>query len=464
MKLKLVAEQTGQSWTLKPKRDYIIGSDSDCDINIERPDVVSSKHLKISFNPTINTWYLYDLGSATGTFVNQQRVNDCPINSQTRIGLGNNYFLTAAPELATVAQASTAHNSTFTNDGYGHNSYNNGLNGGTTAYQQPSHRNNLSSSSLKVLSWKKFVKQQIEKESSLIDRFSTWFAMITGFRKLEWIINDSYIIPDFKGSKDRVLFEIQNQVSTLAKYQDTDCYTSQLTDAHICDDFHNSGAGFFPIKRGVGKNKKSDYRDFTVTSYNRVRNYLLVEEYGTDLFISWITRFEPEAESTSITSSLGIILLIDLILIIASAASDGFGGFIAGLFWAAYLIFFWCQIFVLAPLVMVFLKILPKKQNAWVVMGIVSFPMNLSILIAWIFYTLGGKVAKTDLPQPNFNLNSMPATTPPLDTFDARKLDQTVSHQVEKALKPILQSEGRNQEQIEQILTRTSLGGSSFKR
>jgi hypothetical protein len=55
-------------------------------------------------------------------------------------------------------------------------------------------------------------------------------------------------------------------------------------------------------------------------------------------------------------------------------------------------------------------------------------------------------------------------TIPPLDLVDAKKLDDMVSKQVEDALKPILQSEGRNQEQIEQILTRTSLGGSSFRR
>ena len=53
---------------------------------------------------------------------------------------------------------------------------------------------------------------------------------------------------------------------------------------------------------------------------------------------------------------------------------------------------------------------------------------------------------------------------PPLDLVDAKKLDDMVSKQVEEALKPILETEGYPQEQINEILTRTSLGGKTFKR
>lgn len=53
---------------------------------------------------------------------------------------------------------------------------------------------------------------------------------------------------------------------------------------------------------------------------------------------------------------------------------------------------------------------------------------------------------------------------PPLDLVDAKKLDEMVSKQVEEALKPILETEGYPQEQINEILTRTSLGGKTFKR
>jgi pSer/pThr/pTyr-binding forkhead associated (FHA) protein len=381
MKLKLVAEQTGQSWTLKPKRDYIIGSDSDCDINIERPDVVSSKHLKISFDPTINTWYLYDLGSATGTFVNQQRVNDCPINSQTRIGLGNNYFLTAAPELAPVAQASTAHNSTSTNDGYGHNSYNNGLNGGTTAYHQPVSKGNTSS--LQVISWKKYVQQQINKKSSPFAKFSMWFHLITGYRNTPWVraygnstgnnfnAFDGYIIPNFKGSIEKVVSEIQNSVSSLRQYQDTDCYVTKLTDAHIADSASQGffGVELFPIVRG-DKNPQHDYREFLVASHNRVKTYLLVEKYGTDLFVNWITRFEPEPTSIII----GIWSVIAGIVTLLMFASQNLPLII--LPFTLWLCVYWGT-----PLIMESLQVVPKRANANFFMITISL-LSLIILMA----------------------------------------------------------------------------------
>ncbi|MEK0180580.1 hypothetical protein [Microcoleus anatoxicus] len=53
---------------------------------------------------------------------------------------------------------------------------------------------------------------------------------------------------------------------------------------------------------------------------------------------------------------------------------------------------------------------------------------------------------------------------PPLDLLDAKKLDDMVSKQVEEVLRPMLQSKGYAEEQIQEILTRTSLGGKTFKR
>lgn len=53
---------------------------------------------------------------------------------------------------------------------------------------------------------------------------------------------------------------------------------------------------------------------------------------------------------------------------------------------------------------------------------------------------------------------------PPLDLVDAKKLDDMVSKQVEEVLRPMLQSKGYAEEQIKEILTRTSLGGKTFKR
>ncbi|TAD86853.1 MAG: hypothetical protein EA000_07625 [Oscillatoriales cyanobacterium] len=53
---------------------------------------------------------------------------------------------------------------------------------------------------------------------------------------------------------------------------------------------------------------------------------------------------------------------------------------------------------------------------------------------------------------------------PPLDLLDAKKIDDMVSKQVEEVLRPMLQSKGYAEEQIQEILTRTSLGGKTFKR
>jgi hypothetical protein len=53
---------------------------------------------------------------------------------------------------------------------------------------------------------------------------------------------------------------------------------------------------------------------------------------------------------------------------------------------------------------------------------------------------------------------------PPLDLLDAKKLDEMVGKQVELALKPLLQSKGYQEEEIEQILTRTSLSKKTFRR
>lgn len=55
-------------------------------------------------------------------------------------------------------------------------------------------------------------------------------------------------------------------------------------------------------------------------------------------------------------------------------------------------------------------------------------------------------------------------TIPPLDMIDAKKLDDMVVRQVEEALKPILLSKGYAEEQIKEILTRTSGRGQTFRR
>jgi hypothetical protein len=53
---------------------------------------------------------------------------------------------------------------------------------------------------------------------------------------------------------------------------------------------------------------------------------------------------------------------------------------------------------------------------------------------------------------------------PPLDLIDAKKLDELVSSQVEIALKPMLKSSGYTEEQINEVLTRTSFRSPIIRR
>jgi uncharacterized protein YneF (UPF0154 family) len=55
-------------------------------------------------------------------------------------------------------------------------------------------------------------------------------------------------------------------------------------------------------------------------------------------------------------------------------------------------------------------------------------------------------------------------TIPPLDLVDAKKLDDMVVRQVEGTLQPILLNKGYAEAQIQEILTRTSTRGQTFRR
>lgn len=342
MRLKLVLEQTNQSWTLNPTREYIIGSGSDCDIALPYVSVVASRHLKLGFNQLTNTWHAQDLGSSTGTFVDNQPISDYPIRSQTKLGIAGGVFLLATPEglaVATPLPRRPEHNIPPT---YG------------SARVQPAPAPTQRFGSLEVLSWREYVERQMDNAPDWFGRVTTRFALATGFRNTPWIraygqtgfnAFDGYVIPNFQEPADKVMLAIAKQLGQLQQYEGTDCWISELTDAHIVDSATQAflGPELFPIHRGG----KADYRKFCVVSYHRVRTYLLAENYGPDLFVSWITRFEPEPSP----------VLPRLIFII--------GVF----FWGLLII--WLIIYLLVPKIMLDTKILPKKSNAKLVIFLV---------------------------------------------------------------------------------------------
>ncbi len=320
--LKLVIEQTGQSYTLKPNREYIIGSGSDCDISLPYVNVVANQHLKLSFEQFSQTWHAVDLGSGSGTFVDNQQIIDYPIQYQTRIALASGIFLVATPGGISASTILTPP------PVYAQNPYQ----GRPSTQQQSVARNQSSSllnlwqeirnlwqlsvvtnqsSSLEVLTWKQYVEKQLKKyEGKFFAKTAANFSMITGFRNTPWIRKfggyhpeqsgngfeafDGYIIPDFKESAQTIAVKIEERLGETRGYENTDCCVVMLTDAHIADSATQSflGVELCPIQRGVMG--RFDYRRFCIVSYNRVRTYLLVENYGSDLFVSWITRFEPE--------------------------------------------------------------------------------------------------------------------------------------------------------------------------
>jgi hypothetical protein len=79
-----------------------------------------------------------------------------------------------------------------------------------------------------------------------------------------------------------------------------------------------------------------------------------------------------------------------------------------------------------------------------------SGPIVFIFVIVFVWFLIQRKAQENDVP--------------PLDLIDAKKLDEMVSNQVELALKPMLQSNGYTEEQINQVLTRTSLGRPQFRR
>jgi len=88
-------------------------------------------------------------------------------------------------------------------------------------------------------------------------------------------------------------------------------------------------------------------------------------------------------------------------------------------------------------------------------------------LLAPLFALLGGFIPLIGIVALVFFLRQRKGQEediPPLDLVDAKKLDDMVAKQIEAALKPILRSDDYPEEQIQEILTRTSVKGRVFRR
>jgi hypothetical protein len=384
------------------------------------------------------------------------------LNTQAQVGLGGSIVLQATPEGVTspsqVSTAPSGYSAAQQPYGQGYAAHSLPVN---RAYESSIHTNtyhvqsgSANHQSLRVLSWSGYVNEHLNQYENGFKRFVVWFYLVTGMRETPWIkafgaigfdAFDGYIIPDFKGSADTVVATIEQKIGQLTQYEDTDCFIAQLTDAHIVDsatqDF--KGAEFFPFQRKKNSSKR-DYRRFCVTSYHWVKNYLLVESYGSDLFVNWITRFEPPSSE----GWLGIWTLVALITTFLAFFSQNIF-----LILAPFLL--WASVFLLIPTFMQRMEILPKKANAMLLIGImlilsfVMAPLGI-IVILWSAFLQ--------------RLQSQIYDIPPLDLVDAKKLDDMISKQTELALKPLLQSNGYSEDQIAEILTRTSATGKTFRR
>jgi Inner membrane component of T3SS, cytoplasmic domain len=381
MKLRLSLDQTSQTWTLKPNRNYVVGSGQDCDIVLGTAGQVEAQHLKFSFDAGSSTWMVEDLSSGS-TFVNSQPIRRVLLNAQAQVALGGSVVLIATPEGVSVPSQIPTSLPSYTPTSPMSASYGGAAHSIQQPYVQPEY--DRKNGALKVLTWDKYVQEQSDKVDG-IARLSTWYHLITGFRKTPWVRKsnasgasagsntndfnsfDGYIIPDFKGSAESVSKVLEAQLGQLKQYEDTDCYVAQLTDAHLVDTSNKNflGIELFAIRREQLGHRlsKPDYRRFCVTSYHRVRNYLLVEKYGPDLFVSWVTRCEPEPNSLVIILWLIVASFFSLIAI----TTNNFFAVITPLV-------LWLEIFMLTPKCMESFKVLPKAANARLVTALLVVP------------------------------------------------------------------------------------------
>ena len=385
MQLKVSLEQTNQRWTLKPQRgEYIIGSGSECDLPLPYPNIVANRHLKISFDQSQGSWTVYDLGSSNGTFIDTNRISSYTIINQTRIGLGSGIFIVVTPAINTTAAPSIPSRPPVPPI-YTQNRT------ATTKDNQSGYNTALATNSpLRVLSWGDYVELQASKLSSWWNRLALRFYLMTGLRNMWWVHFDGYVIPDFQEPAEKIAMGIETNLNQLKQYEDTDCHAVLLTDAHLTDSTMEvfSGIELFALKRG----NKRDFRRFCVVSHHRIRSYVVVDNYGSDLFVGRLTRFESQPDGFVPAFILGLALFIVLLMTffgtVLSSMFSNLSGYSTsiGLWLFIIISLLWATNFILVPFLMKEFKLLPRPANTQLIWLIIIFGFWLFLFLLKLLF------------------------------------------------------------------------------
>ena len=86
MSARLVKVGTGERFELRKQR-VLMGRRSDCDIVLIHP-MVSAHHCVLQRNDEDGCWYVKDLGSTNGTWVNGRQVVESQLSPRDVISLG----------------------------------------------------------------------------------------------------------------------------------------------------------------------------------------------------------------------------------------------------------------------------------------------------------------------------------------------------------------------------------------
>jgi hypothetical protein len=391
MRLKLAIPQRNESWTLKPGKNYTVGSSPECEIVLPPDSGLSARHMTLSYDEPHHVWRVQDVSDGGGMYINNELAQDYPIEHRLKIDLAHRVNCevnlegevnSAPPQTIpqpplTIPNAPTQFPSTYNQHPpempiYVQNQLNHQKYGSSPSYRPQQFQPKPQLSSLPIFHWRDFVQSQVARKQNGPDKFSTWFSMTTGFRKTPWVkafsdrddersnFNDfeGYVIPNFQGSVNDVITAVEKELGTVGRYHDTYCYVAKLTDAHIIDSAKQSflGIELFPKHRSDALFSTGDYRRFCVVSYHHVRTYLLVEQYGSDLFVSWITRYEPPTSWIPMFLWAGVIFSIMIMSSLATSVNLMIGILVG--------VLIWCNFYGFPALAMEKLGISPKAANA----------------------------------------------------------------------------------------------------